>query len=95
MANTPSVYLTILHNWSVAREEWLKMLMCCSTFDVHASGSVGETGSPGIGRASETALRAVQSNRQADRIAKSGHSYAEQKAFKMTYWRGLSETDSA
>jgi hypothetical protein len=40
-----------------------------------------------IGRASETALRALQSYRRADCIAKSGHSHAEQKALKMTHWR--------
>ena len=33
--------------------------------------------------------------RQADRIAKGGHFYAEQTVFKMTYWQGLSEPDSA
>ena len=42
----------------------------------------------------ETALRAVQDNRQVDRIAKGGHFYAEQKVFKMTCWRGLSEPNS-
>src|SRR6266850_1175775 len=63
--------------------------------NVHASGSIGETGSPGIGGASETALRALQGYRQADRIAKGGDFYAEEKAFKMTYWLGLSESDSA
>ncbi len=53
--------------------------------NLHAGGSVGETGSPGISRASATALRALQSYRQADRIAKGGHSYAEQKTLKMIY----------
>ena len=55
--------------------------------DVHASGSVGETGSPGIGATSETALRALQGYRQADRIDTGGHSYADQKALKMIHWR--------
>ena len=55
--------------------------------DVHASGSVGETGSPGIGGTSETAFRALQGYRQADRIATGGHFYADQKALKMIHWR--------
>src|ERR1700730_6623877 len=63
--------------------------------NVHASGSVGETGSPGIGGASQTALRALPSYRQADGIAKGGHSYAEQKTIKVTHWRRPSEADSA
>ena len=50
--------------------------------NLHAGGSVGETGSPGIGRASGTALRALQSYGQADRIAKGGYSYAEQNNSK-------------
>jgi Phage integrase family len=74
---------------------WLGHAKTQTTGDVHASGPVGETGSPGIGRASETALRAIQGYRQADRIAKGGHFYAEQKVFKMTYWWGLSQADFA
>jgi hypothetical protein len=44
--------------------------------NLHAGGSLGETGSPGIGGASETALRAIQGYRQADRIDKGGYAYA-------------------
>jgi len=50
--------------------------------NLHAGGSVGEAGSHGIGRASGTAFRALQSYGQADRIAKGSHSYAEQKTSK-------------
>jgi hypothetical protein len=48
-------------------------------------GSFGETGSPGISAASETALGAFQGHRQADRIAKGGAPYAGQKTLKMIY----------
>ena len=47
--------------------------------NVHAGRSVGETGSYGIGGASETALWALQGPRQADRLAQDGYFYAEQK----------------
>ena len=52
------------------------------TTEIYTGGSVGETGSPGIGGASETVLRAIQGYRQAYRIAKGGYAYAEQKTSK-------------
>jgi hypothetical protein len=55
----------------------------------------GETRSLGIGGASETALRALQSFGQVNRMARSSHFYVDQKAVKMTYWPGMLEAGSA
>jgi hypothetical protein len=48
-----------------------------------ASGSFGKVGSPGISAASETALRALQGCRQADRLAKGTPFYAGQRDLKV------------
>jgi integrase/recombinase XerD len=45
--------------------------------NLHARGSIGETGSPGVGGTSEAALRTVQGHRQANRLLDIALRYAE------------------
>jgi hypothetical protein len=63
--------------------------------DVHTSRPGGETRRLGIGRASETALRALQGFEQVNRMARGSHFYVDQKAVKMIYWPGMLEAGSA
>jgi predicted RNA binding protein YcfA (HicA-like mRNA interferase family) len=43
----------------------------------------------------KTAIRALQSDGQVNRMARGSHFYVDQKALKLIYWTGILEAGSA